>query len=1003
MSAPALWAQIRRPYSAGSSKPAAAAVMPAEVKPDDKDKPGDEKKSDKPGEKDKDKDKPGDKDEKSGEKKEETPKPIQRPTTPSKPANPEELKVRPDRSGKVKFNFTGQPWPDVLQWLADISGMSLDWQELPSDYLNLVTQRSYTVDESRELISRHLLARGYTMLRHGEVLSIVNLKKLDPSMVPRVEPKELASRDPSEFVRVSFALDWLLAETAVEELKPLLSPNGKLTALPATNRLEALDAVANLRGIQAILSEEQSPDGQQRLVREFVLQYARATEVIEQLQMLVGVEPKSAASKGPASPDQMQQQMQQMQQMIAQAQAQAQGQQGGKSAAPPKPKAEIHLVANARSNSIVAHAPADKMAIIAEAVKKLDVPTGGPHSPLAGVTRMQVYRLNMIDPEALAKTLQEIGNFDPSTRLQVDKANRSIIAYAPLADHVTIRSIVDKLDGTGRKFEVIQLRRLEADYVAGSVSFMMTGVKEKPAQRRSWWDWGGSSRQPEEKPPEFRVDADVEHNRLLLWANELEIAEVQKLLVKLGEISPEGGSASTVRSMDAGSSREIEQWLDRVRRAWPSIAPNLLVMPPPEEDGSQPGDKRGTKQPGPSAPDRSTKPAPDDRAPKSDSPPAKRAASAVTDEPRTAARGPWQPYLRLAELRSEDRAVPALAADDKVSRAAQTEPQRAAAPAPVTISRTADGRLVISSSDTQALDKLEELMNQLAPPGRVDYKIVRLKYAWATGVASTLRDIFKDEDKKKSFNPFFDYYPPPSEEPEKAPLRLSRRRPLKIVSDSETNSILVQGADPSQMKKIEELIEFYDQPQQTDAKLVRKTQTFRLRNAKAKVVAETIKEVYRDLLSANDKALASSEKRPERSTTIIFDMGEGPNKEQRAPTFKGLLSIGVDDYSNSLILSAPSFLFEDISRLIEELDRAAEPMYTTTEVVRLNHGASAAQVHEALNRAYGGRAGPTKPAVVKPNLVPPPSQQSKPEAQKSGGIQGQTGDATHAGRAEPGR
>ena len=60
------------------------------------------------------------------------------PTAPAKPPDRNELKVRPDKTGKVKFNFTGQSWPDVLQWLADISGMSLDWQELPGgDFLNL--------------------------------------------------------------------------------------------------------------------------------------------------------------------------------------------------------------------------------------------------------------------------------------------------------------------------------------------------------------------------------------------------------------------------------------------------------------------------------------------------------------------------------------------------------------------------------------------------------------------------------------------------------------------------------------------------------------------------------------------------------------------------------------------------------------------------------------------------------------------------------------------------
>ena len=69
------------------------------------------------------------------------------------------------------------------------------------------------------------------MLQNGEVLSVVNIKKLDPGVVPRVTPEELAKRSRYDFVKVSFPLDWMMAETAAEELKPMISPNGKLNAL----------------------------------------------------------------------------------------------------------------------------------------------------------------------------------------------------------------------------------------------------------------------------------------------------------------------------------------------------------------------------------------------------------------------------------------------------------------------------------------------------------------------------------------------------------------------------------------------------------------------------------------------------------------------------------------------------------------------------------------------------------------------------------------------------
>ena len=114
-------------------------------------------------------------------------KPIHRPPAPAASPNPDEFKVQPNSTGKIRLSFNGQPWQPVLEWLATISGMSLDWQELPGDCLNLSTQRSYTVPEVRDLINRLLLARGFTMLCHGEVLTVAEIKKIDPSLVPRVE------------------------------------------------------------------------------------------------------------------------------------------------------------------------------------------------------------------------------------------------------------------------------------------------------------------------------------------------------------------------------------------------------------------------------------------------------------------------------------------------------------------------------------------------------------------------------------------------------------------------------------------------------------------------------------------------------------------------------------------------------------------------------------------------------------------------------------------------
>ena len=201
-------------------------------------------------------------------------------------------------------------------------------------------------------------------------------------------------------------------------------------------------------------------------------------------------------------------------------------------------------------------------------------------------------------------------------------------------------------------------------------------------------------------------------------------------------------------------------------------------------------------------------------------------------------------------------------------------------PPPVKITVGPDGKLIVSSEDAQALDRLEDLAAQLAVP-RKDYRIFHLKYAWAVGVAMNLEDFFKEEKKERPRMPWWygDYAIPRATRKTSGGCRSGDK--VTFISDSETNTILVEGASAEQLKTIEDLIQLYDQPPPSDAQSVRKTEIIRLKYSKAKAVADTVKEVYRDLLSANDKALADNQKR-DTARNFVFNYG-GTDKRSRRP------------------------------------------------------------------------------------------------------------------------
>ncbi|MEI7461407.1 MAG: hypothetical protein WCK15_18515, partial [Pirellula sp.] len=151
--------------------------------------------------------KPGDKDKNNAEK--GAAEPIKRKSEPPDPPNKREFDVKPDEQGLVQFQFRNQAWPDLMRWLAEVCGMSLDWQELPGDYLNIAAQRKHTLEETRDLINRHLLARGFTMLEFDGTIQVLKTSGINAALVPKVEPSKLVSLPPNRFVRVSFSLDTL--------------------------------------------------------------------------------------------------------------------------------------------------------------------------------------------------------------------------------------------------------------------------------------------------------------------------------------------------------------------------------------------------------------------------------------------------------------------------------------------------------------------------------------------------------------------------------------------------------------------------------------------------------------------------------------------------------------------------------------------------------------------------------------------------------------------------
>jgi type II secretory pathway component GspD/PulD (secretin) len=896
-----------------------------------------------------------------------TPAPTTRPKDPPEPPDRKEFDVRPDDQGMVQFQFRNQSWPDLLKWIAETSNMSLDWQELPSDYLNIATPRKQTLDEARDLLNRHLLTRGYTMLELDGMLQVVKTAGINVSLVPKVPPEALSSLPSNRFVRTSFELDSLVAKDVVTEFKPLISSNGLLNALDATNRLEAMDSAANLLEVYRILQDEQSDTAQSGLAREFILEYVRANEAYELLVSFLKVETKTSSSSRRPSPEEMAMQQQQIQ-MQMQMQQQA-----GK--IPQPAKVEINIVANTRRNSIIANAPPNKMATIAAFIKRLDVPNDTTASLQRLETRMRVYRLVSLDPKQLVNSMIAMDALEPSTRLDVDEKNKSIIAYASLSDQMLIQQTIQRLDGSARDFEVIQLRRLKAEDVAGTIKFLMGKEESKDDRsRRSYMyydPWSANNKS--ESPDSFRVGANTQDNQLLLWANDVEIKEVTQLLKKLGEIPSESVKRSKFRVIDANRSAETKEYLERLKEAWSKISPVPLSLPDEKEFEKTEDDlpqkptlEKDSKQPdqNPKAKANTIPDVTSNSRTSPDSNPTIPSGVLFAFTPQIAPQnaGPSNPNQEESENSS-----PVAPSRSRSSNPSHQDPNRS-----IQISFDESGNLVLSGEDLDALDRLEQWMLANAPPQR-GYEVFYIQNTRPSWIELNLKDYFKDDEKggDDSSSPFSWIFGMESGRRDKTDPQLGKKRKLKFISDLDTRSLIVIGADEKQLKTISSLIKLWDVPEKTNRQKLRFTKLVRIEHSRAESIVEAIKDAYRDLLSTNDKAFAkkgegNKESKHEETTNGVSDSGG------MSFSFTGRLSLGIDRVTNSVIVSAEG---EDLLKLvmdmIKELDDAAKP---TGAVQMVQLGGTNSEVMERALKALVGAKEEKRPQPPAEATPPQPSQ-----------------------------
>jgi type II secretory pathway component GspD/PulD (secretin) len=775
---------------------------------------------------------------------------------------------------RVQLAFRDQEWLPALQWLATQRELNLDWQTLPEGTFNLHSSQDYALAEAEDLINLQLLGRGYTLLRRGEVLRVVPLKDIDVTLVPHLDAELLESSQPHQFVRVSFPLEWMIADEAAKEFLPLMSPFGKLFPMASSNRLEAMDAVVNLREVHRLLSRAEKDEGRRERIAEFHLKYRKADEVAAKVRQLVGL--PSDTTSTTAGQTQLD-----IEQARFKVEAVKQMGSNAKELLTDK-KPTMFITVNDKENSILVNGPPNKIEIVRQAIDAMDKPLPPTASTWETIGRVKVHEVAGFDPETISRlllSLQERGNLAKETRVQHEAAYNRLIVFASAEDHLTIAQVIDSFKAQKRSAAVLQLGSLEPSYAVKSVQLILK-APERPSSTPGVASDG-----------KFQIEADPEHRRLLLWATEDEVREVREFLMRLGEtFSPSlATSQMHVLPLNGSSLDEIGVKLEKL---WKDVSDAPLII-----DGRE---NKSTEEAGePSKSDDQSK--------------AKSGRETTTSDRSD------------SEAFSGKRFVSSLDAKSIEGEMDRTELESFSDKAPVRVVKGEGGDIIVLSRDPIAAESAKRLIEKLTPSSS-DVRVISLKHAQANSVKIQLEAMLLHTVSTSTS-------------------KLSTSMPLKIDTDSRTNRLLIQHASVRQMELIAELVPIIDQPTSTDEKLVRVQKVYRFQYRRASEVVEVVKEVYRDLLSINDRVYSSyAGNRP---------TGYNQNLAATAtnPEYQGLLAVGVDKEANILIISAPSYLIDNVLELVKSIDTQVDGGAVAVVPFSANPGES--KPNEALSRLLG--------------------------------------------------
>jgi type II secretory pathway component GspD/PulD (secretin) len=400
-----------------------------------------------------------------------------------------------------KINFRGAVWRDVIEWYAAQAGLSLELESAPPGSFTFQDDKTYTTDGVLNLLNSYLLRRGFTLIRNGRLLMLVNLQDGIPIDVVRdVTESELDNVMDYEVVRVVFNLTAITPDVMQAEIQPMLGSQGHILTLVKSQQIAVTEFGNKLRAIRMIIRNLDSPaiaSGSMQLVELHNVPAEMAVTTMKQLM--------------PLSDNDI----------------------------------NLRVVVDASGSKVWLSGRRDMVERARTMLQELD---GGTVDP--SELRVQVYPINSADPNTVLSVAQTLLAGRPDVRLSLDSNTKALIVRGRNDDHIKIIDTIKQLEEVGYSIVGIQLTKLSATKAKETIDNFFSNTSPSSSS---------SIRSPFSPQPSFSssntgnavpapiVKADTMLKQLIVKGTKSQIEQIKSILAMMGETNFDTGGV--VRNM----------------------------------------------------------------------------------------------------------------------------------------------------------------------------------------------------------------------------------------------------------------------------------------------------------------------------------------------------------------------------------------------------------------------------------------------------------------------